>query len=102
MKMWDFFCLKNHFFHLSFIMCFCYILFSESKNKYYVGSTCDVLEERIRKHNSNHKGFTGGVGDWELKYSEIFQSKSEAMVREKEVKSWKSRKKIIQLINSIA
>ena len=40
-----------------------YILFSEKLNKYYIGSTC-CLEDRINKHNSNHKGFTGGVGDW--------------------------------------
>ncbi|MBL7910664.1 MAG: GIY-YIG nuclease family protein [Bacteroidia bacterium] len=38
-----------------------YILFSPSKNKYYVGHTGDDLVERIRKHNSNHKGFTGGI-----------------------------------------
>jgi putative endonuclease len=28
----------------------------------------DDLEERIRKHNSNHKGFTGIVNDWGLTY----------------------------------
>ncbi|MDP1799991.1 MAG: GIY-YIG nuclease family protein [Bacteroidota bacterium] len=38
---------------------FClYILFSPTKDKYYVGHTGDDLVERIRKHNSNHKGFT--------------------------------------------
>ena len=28
------------------------------------GYSGDELQERIRKHNSNHKGFTGGTGDW--------------------------------------
>lgn len=74
-----------------------YILFSPTKNKYYIGHTGDDLVERIRKHNSNHKGFTGGIGDWELKYSEEYVAKSEAMKREKEIKSWKSRKMIEKL-----
>jgi putative endonuclease len=81
-------------------MFFLYILFSISKNKYYVGSTGDTLEERIRKHNSNHKGFTGGIGDWELKYSEKYSSKTEALKRENEIKKWKSRKLIEKLITS--
>ena len=44
-----------------------YILFSQLKNKYYVGFTGDDLNKRIRKHNSDHKGFTGKTGDWMLK-----------------------------------
>ena len=74
-----------------------YIIFSPTKNKYYVGHTGDDLVERIRKHNSNHKGFTGGIGDWELKYSQEYVTKSEAVKREKEIKSWKSRKMIEKL-----
>ena len=75
-----------------------YILFSSSKNKYYVGYTGDALTERIRKHNTNHKGFTGGIGDWELKYTEQFPSKSDALKREKQIKNWKSRSLIEKLI----
>ena len=75
-----------------------YFLFSSSKNKYYVGYTGDALTERIRKHNTNHKGFTGGIGDWELKYTEQFPSKSDALKREKQIKNWKSRSLIEKLI----
>ena len=75
-----------------------YILYTPLKNKYYIGFTGDLLSERIRKHNSNHKGFTGNIGDWELVYQEEFKTKSEAMKREKEIKSWKSRKIIEKLI----
>ena len=57
------------------------------------------MEERIRKHNTNHKGFTGGVGDWELKHSEEYSTKEDALKREKEIKSWKSRKLIEKLIS---
>ena len=77
-----------------------YILFSLKLNKYYVGSSSADLSVRIRKHNSNHKGFTGGIGDWELKYTETFMTKTEALKREKEIKKWKSRKLIEKLISS--
>ncbi|WP_317900125.1 GIY-YIG nuclease family protein [Aurantibacillus circumpalustris] len=79
-------------------MYYTYILYSISKNKYYVGCTGDLLEERIRKHNSNHKGFTGGIGDWTLKYFEEFFTKEEALKREKQIKNWKSRKLIEKFI----
>ncbi len=74
-----------------------YILFSETLSKYYIGYTAD-LAERLGKHNINHKGFTGGTGDWELKYSEAKETKEEAAGREKEIKSWKSRKMIELLV----
>jgi len=80
-------------------MFYTYILFSPTKNKYYVGYTGDEITERIRKHNSNHKGFTGGIGDWELKYIEEYQTKTEAAKREKQIKNWKSKKLIEKLIS---
>jgi putative endonuclease len=76
-----------------------YILYSVSRDRFYIGSTGDDLVERIRKHNSNHKGFTGRRGDWQLKYFEPFASRELARKREREIKSWKSRKRIESLIN---
>ena len=75
-------------------MYFIYILFSITLKKYYVGYTGDTLQERLRKHNSDHKGFTGGKGDWLLKYYEEYKTKKLAYARERQIKSWKSRKKI--------
>ena len=81
-------------------MFFLYILYSKLKDQYYVGCTGDVLEKRIRRHNSNHKGFTGGIGDWLLVYSEKFDDKSQAIKREKQIKKWKSSKMIEGLIKN--
>ena len=80
-------------------MYYFYILHSTSRDKYYIGYSGDGLSERLRRHNSNHKGFTGGIGDWEIKYSESFENPEDARKREKHVKSWKSRKKIEELIS---
>ena len=79
---------------------FVYILYSVSLDKFYIGSTSNTLEERIRKHNSNHSGFTGKSNDWKLVYKESFSDKLMAMKRERELKAWKSRKRIELLISS--
>ncbi len=68
------------------------------RNIYYVGYTCDDLQERIRRHNTSHKGFTGKTGDWELKYSKTFEEKEQALAFEQQIKKWKSRKMIEVLI----
>ena len=41
-------------------------------NRYYIGHTGDDLQERLRRPNSNHKGFSGGIGDWTIVYTETF------------------------------
>ena len=57
------------------------------------------MSERLRKHNTNHKGFTGGKGDWTLVYTESFDSASDARKRELQIKKWKSRAMIERLIS---
>ena len=78
-----------------------YILYSKGADKYYVGFTGDGLLERLRKHNSNHRGFTGKIHDWEIVFTEHYGLKEEAMGREKEIKSWKSRKLVERLVQGI-
>jgi len=76
-----------------------YIIFSTEIDKYYTGHTSN-LEERLKKHNSNHKGFTGKVNDWKIVYVEVFFSKNEAYQREMQIKSWKNRHRIEKLIST--
>ena len=77
---------------------FVYILYSKTLDKYYVGYTGDNLVERLRKHNTQHKGFTGGFGDWTISYTESLVVKTDAIKRERQIKNWKSRKRIEKLI----
>jgi putative endonuclease len=78
-------------------MYFVYILYSISREKYYIGYTSN-LATRLIKHNAKHKGFTHGVNDWKIVYSEQFQTKTEATRREKQIKAWKNRQLIEDLI----
>ena len=80
-------------------MYFLYIIYSNSLNKFYIGYSADI-KERINRHNTYHKGFTGKANDWKLTYSEAYSSKKEAYARERQIKQWKSRKRIEALIES--
>ncbi|NIF06966.1 GIY-YIG nuclease family protein [Chryseobacterium sp. Tr-659] len=81
-------------------MCYCYILYSKFLDKYYIGHSSEALQERLRRHLSNHKGFTSKAKDWDIVYFETFKTKSEAYKREQEIKAWKSKTKIQKLINN--
>jgi putative endonuclease len=74
-------------------------MYSKILGSYYIGSTSDI-EERFRLHLSNHSGFTGKAKDWEVVFKEIYESKINAQVRERQIKGWKSRKLIEKLISS--
>ena len=76
-----------------------YILFSVSRDAYYVGCTGDNLKERIHKHNTHHEAFTGHIGEWMLMYYETFKTETAAINREKQIKKWKSRRLIEKLIS---
>ncbi|WP_333878798.1 GIY-YIG nuclease family protein [Flavobacterium sp.] len=81
-------------------MFYFYILHSKLTDKFYVGHTSEPLEERHRKHLSNHSGFTSKAKDWIVVYFEEYNDKSVAYKREMEVKKWKSRIRIEKLISS--
>ncbi|PRZ23459.1 GIY-YIG nuclease family protein [Flavobacterium granuli] len=74
-----------------------YILFSESKNRFYIGFTSN-LDARVIRHNQKSKGFTGNTNDWKVVYTEKYETKEIARRRELQIKSWKSRIKIQELI----
>jgi putative endonuclease len=71
-----------------------YILYSKIKDKFYVGHTND-LENRLHQHNTRNNL---GTNDWCIVYNELFNNRSDAMKREKEIKDKKSRKYIEWLI----
>jgi len=58
----------------------------------------DDLQWRLERHNLGWGRFTKSGIPWELIYYEIFTSKSDALKREREIKSKKSRKYIENLL----
>ncbi len=81
----------------------CYILYSESLDKFYIGACQDSLEERIRKHNEhaygNHR-FTAAANDWELFLKIEADSFLHAVRLERKIKSMKSvnsRRNLVQI-----
>ncbi|MCT1531917.1 GIY-YIG nuclease family protein [Sphingobacterium daejeonense] len=76
-----------------------YILYSHKIDQYYIGFTKDITD-RLRRHNTKNKGFTNKAKDWKIVYREYFHDKLDALKREKEIKSWKSRTLIEKLISS--
>ena len=67
-----------------------YILKSSTTGKRYTGSTQN-LEARLKAHNDGLSPYTKGRGPWDLIYSEEFPTRSEAMKREKFLKTGKGR-----------
>ncbi|MEG1021748.1 MAG: GIY-YIG nuclease family protein [Myroides sp.] len=80
-------------------MFFVYILYSTNLDQFYIGYTSMTLEDRLRRHLTSHKDFTARTKDWKIVYFETFENKSDAILREQEIKNWKSKKRIIELIS---
>jgi len=77
-----------------------YVLYSPSYNKIYIGFTSD-LENRLRSHNMfASKGWTIKFRPWEILFTENFETKTEAMKREKQLKSAKGRNYIWQVVKN--
>jgi putative endonuclease len=68
-----------------------YVLYSPGSDKIYIGFTSD-LASRMDSHNIfSKKGYTVRYRPWILVYKELFSTKSDALKREKELKSAKGR-----------
>jgi len=79
---------------------FVYILSSRLNSVLYTGVTNDI-RKRIYEHKIGAvEGFTKKYHVKKLVYYEIFEDVSSAIEREKQIKSWKRRRKVI-LINSL-
>ena len=68
-----------------------YVLYSKSSDKIYIGFTSNIIE-RLKSHNElGQKGWTIKFRPWDLIYQEEYAHKSEAMKREKQLKTYQGR-----------
>jgi putative endonuclease len=70
---------------------YAYVIFSESYNRFYKGH-CQNLEERLREHNAGKTKSIKAFRPWKLVYFEEFQTREEAILREKYFKTAAGRK----------
>ncbi len=70
-----------------------YVLVSEKTGRRYVGSTQDVAN-RLRQHNSGHSKSTKHGMPWRLAKTESFPSRTEAVRRERYLKTGQGRREL--------
>jgi putative endonuclease len=74
-----------------------YIIYSEKIDRYYTGITKD-LTWRLERHNQGWGRYTKRGLPWKIVYVEDYENKSDALKREREIKSRKSTIYIERLI----
>ena len=74
-----------------------YVLYSARYDRIYVGYTSHLIE-RIRSHNLYGKDWTKGYRPWIVIHVEVFDSKSQAMNRERQLKGGKGRHFIREIV----
>jgi putative endonuclease len=78
--------------------CYVYILYSPSKDKFYVGYTCQ-LADRFLRHQSGRSKSSKAGRPWLLVYLEGFETSKQAYQREVQIKRRKSRNYLLELIS---
>lgn len=79
-------------------MCYLYILKNQITGRFYIGST-NNLDRRLKQHRKGYTRTTRVLKIYDLVYKEEYNSIIKARLREKKLKSYKSRKYIEWLIN---
>ncbi len=72
----------------------CYILFSKSLNKFYIGATQTSVMQRLEKHNKHSYGshqYTARANDWEVFLILETKNYSHAIRIERKIKAMKSK-----------
>ncbi|WP_428235106.1 GIY-YIG nuclease family protein [Gracilimonas sp.] len=69
-----------------------YIIYSENRDRYYIGSTSVGVAKRVERHNAGWSRSTKSGIPWVIKYVETFATKLEALAKERHIKKQKSLK----------
>jgi putative endonuclease len=75
-----------------------YVLRSKSTGKLYTGQTEDI-GRRIQEHQQGIARYTRMRGPWELVHTEEYSTRSEAMIREKFLKSGHGREWLKEILS---
>ncbi|MCL4548300.1 MAG: GIY-YIG nuclease family protein [Bacteroidetes bacterium] len=75
-----------------------YILKSMVRDRFYICHTAD-LDKRLKEHNAGRTKSTKAYVPWKVIYTENYETKSQAVRREFEIKSYKSGIKFYSLVS---
>ncbi len=69
-----------------------YAVYNRSAEKLYIGQTIDIKQRLVQHNTGAFKGYTSRFqGEWELIYTEEVPTRTEALLREKQLKSYRGR-----------
>ncbi|MCH8306307.1 MAG: GIY-YIG nuclease family protein [Candidatus Marinimicrobia bacterium] len=78
-------------------MYYVYVLYSEKIDRLYIGQTKD-LDRRLREHFEGDSFYTKRADDWKHFHTEEIETRSQAMKREKQLKSARGRDYLRKLL----
>ena len=76
-----------------------YILQSDRTKRYYIGYTSN-LERRLEFHNQGMTRSTKHGAPWSVVHREQFETKSEALLREQAIKSYRGNSRFKKLVST--
>jgi len=79
-------------------MFYTYVLYSHKFNKIYIGFSGDAYKRLAAHNDERNRGWTKRYQPWEIIHLESFETKTEALKREKELKSSRGRSFVRSLI----
>jgi putative endonuclease len=68
---------------------------------FYRTGPCRDLEARLERHQTGREDSTRSGVPWDLVWHEAYPTRAEAMGRERQIKSWKSRIRIDRLVSGV-
>ena len=74
-----------------------YAIYSSSLDTIYIGQTKDLLK-RLHDHKHGYSPYTSRAKDWQLFYKEIVSTRTDALKREKQLKSYRGREYLRTLL----
>jgi putative endonuclease len=81
------------------VMFYTYVLKSFKNGNLYTGSTNNIVR-RLSEHNNGQTKYTKIAGPFELIYKETYNTKTEAIKREKFLKTGKGRELLKEILGS--
>ena len=75
-----------------------YVLYSKTFDKIYIGYSSNIVQRLLSHNELGTKGYTFKYRPWDLAYVEEFETKKEAINREKQLKTAKGREFVWNIV----